>query len=273
MLKNYLKQLIFGGALLIGFFLFFVNLYGLTQDIRPGTFLSEDIRFENDRKPIVYNPEIEQKLFAGEKEPKQFTTDITMLISKILVHIEWPKVDRVQYNQLIPIWENYFLYFMGLFSDIPEFERYHYSNYERSLERGIGICGDASMILSQVLDKNSIENKILSFPGHVINSVTFPDGSQWLLDADFGVVIPHSLSEIRDNIDLVKPYYAEQGYSDREIGNLQRSYISDFQTWDGVTHFFTKKYYFEKITYWLKWPLPIVLILFSIYMLRKRDNS
>jgi hypothetical protein len=67
-----------------------------------------------------------------------------------------------QFNQLIPIWENYFIYFMGVFSGIPEYERYHFANYQRSLERGIGLCGDASMVISQLLDKQNISNKILT---------------------------------------------------------------------------------------------------------------
>jgi hypothetical protein len=40
------------------------------------------------------------------------------------------------------------------------------------MERGIDICGDASMIMSQILERNGIESKIVTFPGHVVVAAT-----------------------------------------------------------------------------------------------------
>src|SRR5690606_25937644 len=70
------------------------------------------------------------------------------VVNGALVHPDWYRVDPVEYRQLVPVWENFFLYFLGKFSGLPQFERYHFANFRRSIERGIGMCGDASMVLS-----------------------------------------------------------------------------------------------------------------------------
>jgi hypothetical protein len=62
------------------------------------------------------------------------------VVSKSLAHIEWDKFGARKYNQLIPIWENYSLYFVGAYSGIPEYARYHFTDYKSSLYRNVGIC-------------------------------------------------------------------------------------------------------------------------------------
>jgi hypothetical protein len=156
---------------------------------------------------------------------------------------------------------------MGKFSGIPEFERYHYANYERSLKRGIGLCGDASMTLSQLLGKENIDNKILTFPGHVVVYASFNDGSEYILDPDFGVVVPFLRSELLSNNIEIAELYRDAGYTQGDVQFFTKMYTKSFKEWDGVQHFITKKYYFEKVSYWLKWPLPIVILLVSLMFL------
>jgi hypothetical protein len=158
---------------------------------------------------------------------------------------------------------------MGKFSGIPEYKRYHFANYRRSLERGIGICGDASMIMSQLLNQQNIANKILTFPGHVVVAASFDNGQQYILDADYGVIIPYSLNEFATSSTDIAKLYSEAGYPRRDFLLFQKIYSQDYNVWDGVEHFITKKYYFEKISYWLKWPVPILMILLGLYALLK----
>jgi hypothetical protein len=70
---------------------------------------------------------------------------------------------------------------MGKYSGIPEYERYHFSNPYNSIERGIGICGDASILMSQMLEKNGIEADILTFPGHVVVTPILMTSSSYLM--------------------------------------------------------------------------------------------
>ena len=51
--------------------------------------------------------------------------------------------------------------------------------------------------------KHNIDNKILTFPGHVVVATNYSDGSGHVLDADFGVVIPISADELKNNSNTV----------------------------------------------------------------------
>jgi hypothetical protein len=254
------KKLIVFGLSIIGVVLTAINVYGEFQQIRPAHFKTEHLRFGEGDSIYSYD-EVMEKINQQPVELRdEYAENITSLISKGLAHIRWTKYAPGKYNQLVPIWENYFLFFMGVFTQIPEYKRYHFADYERSLERGIGICGDASMIMSQILNKAEIPNQIVSFPGHVAVEAMI-NGSLTSYDPDFGVVIPHSIAEINERSDIIFPYYKEEGYTDKEINTLQRSYSNEFMRWDDTEDFITKKYHFENISYLLKWPFPIFLVL------------
>jgi hypothetical protein len=257
----------------IGLVLSGINIYGLNQQLRPQNMNHQDYRFKDDLK-LSY----EDAIVALKKHPEEsqfeFNQRITNVIADSLAHIHWnEEEDNTRYNQLVPIWENYFLYFVGKFTDIPEFNKYHFADYHRSLKRGVGICGDASMIMSQVLSQEGTANQIVSFPGHVVVEAQNGNGNEYTYDADFGVLVPYTIEEIQQSPSLINDFYKQRGFSDREISTLRRAYAQDYQRWDGVRHFITKKFYFERITYWLKWPLPIFMILIGLIIIRRQIKS
>jgi hypothetical protein len=253
---------------LVGSFLLMVNFYGLNRNIRVDDFSDQYLRFTQDQ-PANFDATMLELIRHKDESEIQYASRITSVVARGISHIEWLDFPAQQFNQLIPIWENYFLYFMGVFSGIPEYERYHYANYYRSLERGIGLCGDASMVISQLLNQQKIDNKILTFPGHVVVVASFDKGEQYILDADFGVVVPFSLDEIAVKSTEIGQLYQDAGYPISDFKFFKSMYQQDFKVWNGVQHFITKKYYFEILVYWLKWPLPITMMLFSLVCLVK----
>lgn len=247
-----------------------INIYGLSKDIRPKSYVDSDLRFIQHN--VLPFEEALQEVQKNEKETDlAYAKRLVKTINASLVHIKWLASDPEKYNQRVPIWENYFLYFLGVFSDIPEFQRYHFSNYQRSIKRGIGICGDASMIMSQLLSKNGIDNRIVSYPGHVV--VSIPKYNDITFDPDFGIYIPHSHQFLTQSPTIAKPYYQQAGYSKQDIKDLIDIYTDNFHEWHGVKHFITKKYYLEKVVYWLKWPLPLVLFFIGFYGLTRKSNK
>jgi hypothetical protein len=254
--------------LVTGSLLLVINIYGLSRDIRVSEFHDDYLIFQNDQ-PTDFNSTLIDLIRHSDEGDIEYASRITHVVAKGLAHLDWLVYPEEKFNQLIPIWENYFLYFMGKFSGIPEYKRYHFANYRRSLERGIGICGDASMIMSQLLNQQNIANKILTFPGHVVVAASFDNGQQYILDADYGVIIPYSLNEFATSSTDIAKLYSEAGYPRRDFLLFQKIYSQDYNVWDGVEHFITKKYYFEKISYWLKWPVPILMILLGLYALLK----
>ncbi|MBD1390570.1 hypothetical protein IC617_14120 [Neiella sp. HB171785] len=263
-----LKRIIAWGLVSTGLVLTVINLYGLSQSIRPAGLWDEPTRFANDYS-ISYEEALAQLQRLPDESELQFAQRATHVIAQSITHIHWSEEpDATRFNQLIPIWENYFLYFMGLWSGMPEFQKYHYTDYRRSLKRGIGLCGDTSMILNQVLTENGIESDILVFPLHVIVQADV-DGQQRLFDADYGVSIPFDADQAQLNRPQIAELYRQHGYTPDDEALVDKIFSRHGVAFDDVKAFVTKKYYFERLTYALKWPLPLIMLLIGWLLLRR----
>ncbi len=95
-------------------------------------------------------------------------------------------------------------------------------------------------------------------------------GSQkQLLDPDFGVPLQNELIFYVSNPDtLVREYENFGYYNNGELVIKREMREGNYQYWNGASHFVTKKYYFERVSYILKWALPIILIVIGL-LLRK----
>lgn len=261
------------GMLLIAVFLLGLNLYGLTQSIRKPDLHNtpqELLRFYPDTL-ISYEESLAQiDRLAEIDNTDQLVSKANAIVNDSLMHVEWKKVDPVAYRQLIPPWENYFLYVLGLVSSEPQIQRYHYANYKRSIKRGIGVCGDAAIVLSSILDRYGISNRLLSFTsGHVVVAYHSHDGAEYLVDPDFGVEMYVSLDELVKKPEIIRSTYAHRGYTEKEINVLTRVYGSGYLVFDDTYHFMTKRYIFEEASYYLKWPLPLFMLAVALFGLLK----
>jgi hypothetical protein len=265
-------------AVVIGMLLLSINLYGLSQPIRkPGLgvtdhemlrFIPEEIwSYERSMKEIDALSRIEHKDVLASK-----ANDI---VNISIIHPQWTWIDRVEYRQLIPVWENYYLWFLGVVTDMPQIQRYHYANYKRNIKRGIGVCGDAATVYSSILDRYGIENRLASFSdGHVVVEYESEDGQSFVMDPDFGVELGMSLERINSDPELVRKAYANRGYTTREINTLVRIYGSGFFIFDDTYSFMAKRYIFEEVSYVMKWVAPLILIVLGcLYLLRIRRLS
>lgn len=264
-------------SLIIGLILMSINLYGVTQPIRkPGLGIldHDQLRFVPD---TVWNYQESMAAIEGLatiNDRNQLAEKANEVVNRSLVHVDWKMVDPQEYRQLVPIWENYFLWALGQFSGLPQFERYHYSDYRRNIRRGIGICGDASTILSSVMDRYGIPNQIISFQGHVIVEYLDDGGEHYLMDPDFGVSLNTSLKGLLRETSNFKQVYLNAGYSDAEIDYLFEAYAKGHAVFDDTYHFMTQRYIFENVTYAVKWWLPAILIIVPfIYLIFLRRNA
>ena len=182
--------------LTVGALLLAINLYGLTQTLRPAFDEKSQFRFPNDFPLPIKEARSGLLKRPGEGE-REYAERLTGHVAQSVAHIEWhSEYDLDRYHQRVPLWENFILHFMGRFSGIPEYERYHYSDYDKALERGVGVCGDVSIILSEVLREQGINAQIVSYPGHVVVAARFADGEEILLDPDFGVILPFGTEQL-----------------------------------------------------------------------------
>ncbi len=256
-----------------------LNLYGLTQPLRyPGLFQTEE---ELLRFPTEGNFTFDEALQAlDEFEPESSELDtarkLNKLVNSAITHVQWTRVDPSRYRQLVPVWENFFLYAIGKYTSMPQFNRYHFTDYRRSLERGIGMCGDASVALSSLLTEYSIENNIIAMNGHVIVEMFDENGQSHLLDPDFGVDLGVSLDELRGSLDRVSDAYVQAGYvMTGETASIIDTYAlkTGRDIYEGTVGYMTTRYYFERASYVMKWVLPALLIAFGLFGFRKRKAA
>ena len=265
-------------CLVVGTVLMAINIYGLTQPIRkPGLGVEDHelLRFVPDQTWSYERSMQEIDALSTIDDPDRLASKANEIVNTSMVHPQWTWVDRNEYRQLVPIWENYYLWFLGVVTDMPQIQRYHYANYKRNIKRGIGVCGDFATVYSSILDRYGIENRLASFSdGHVVVEYDSDDGQSYVMDPDFGVELGMSLEEISNSPEQVRSAYADQGYSTREIDTLVRIYGSGFFIFDDTYNFMAKRYIFEEVSYVMKWVAPLILIfLASVYFFRTRKTG
>lgn len=249
-----------------------INIYGQFQDLEPN--IQEIDQSYGLRFPYKKKETFERTIFLLEKDMarnKIYDQVVTLnaLIKNRMTHPNWNKIPPGEFNISVPIWENYIIYIASQFYREEMLQRYHFSGYKKSLERGIGICGDSSVILSSIMKLKGISHKIVSFDGHVIVAFSDENAIEYYADPDFNVIFP---SPSNKSIDFKKTYeeiYKEQGYSQEEIEELKNIYSGKPVYFSDHIHFMTKRYYFEKISYLLKWLIPIIFMIQLVIPLPK----
>ncbi len=246
-----------------------VNLYGLTQDLEPKNLNEQHLRFGEKDRLLDAQAFWLESIRKNKENDADYAERLTKAVAGRIAHVHWGRFPPDQFNQRVPVWENYLLYLAGLVSGIPEFERYHFASPAKAVERGVGLCGDASMLLSQLLDEAGISNQIVTIPGHVMVEATIND-EKLLLDPDFGVVLNNSAMWYHKKPEQIVEYYYAAGYVDDGGVNIVLDGLKgDVQYWNGVAHFITKKYYFEKLSYIAIWALPVGLWLIGFFIVRR----
>lgn len=261
--RNRFLGIVLAALAVMGVVLLSINIYGLFQTIRkPGLGFEGpgELRFVPDSVWSYEESMLRVDRLRDIKDKDAAVERAMQVVNTALVHPDWYRVDPVEYRQLVPVWENFFLYFLGKFSGLPQFERYHFADYRRSIERGIGMCGDAAMVLSSILDTLEVENRIISFDGHVVVEYKDVDGHWHLADPDFGVLVDASVQQLAVAKNAVKQDYLSAGYPEQEVNLVLKSFATDYSVFDDTYDFLSKRYVFEYASYVLKWLLPALLI-------------
>lgn len=246
-----------------------LNVVGLIRPLRYRHFnrIPPELYRFNREAPLAYNDALGAiRDLADIKDPLQYAQSATVLISKCLAHLEWTKLDPIEAYQTVPFWENPTLWALGRYSGLEYYRRYNFTHYKRTIERGFGICGDASMVLSQLLRKKRIKHEIIAYSGHVLVEAEIAE-KKYALDPDFGVATDFSIVELADNLELTKSLYVSAGYPESDgvlIGNiLQRKSYS----YSSVYHFVPKRFLIERVSYWLFWYVPPITLVWCLTLL------
>jgi len=264
------KKIISFSLYTIAIILIVINTIGIFMSLRNLEIYTENNTFfKNDI--TLTQEQLLEILDEKENSKQDFALKANDAINKGIAHY-WLDEGIDKYNLRIPIFENYIL-FLSSYAYPVSFEKYQFIDYQKAIERGVGLCSQHSIILSEILEKNDIDSKIVGLSGHVVVMANIDKKKDlwWILDPDYGVTIKHNISQIEEKPEIITAYYSEKGYNDVEIEKLVNIYGSEGNIiHDGVLEYNNKnKYYFEKLSYVAIWVLPLILI-FLAFRLRKR---
>lgn len=188
---------------------------------------------------------------------------LTFAVNQAMLHY-WDEDGMGAIPLRVPWWENYWLWLASYVK--PEiFRQYEFMDARKAVERGVGLCSQQALVLEQLLERRGIEAEIVGLDGHVVVTARIKwdtgDSAEWLLDPDYGVIIPHSLAEVESQPDLIRPCYEFGGYSAEQIETLTGIYgPAGNRRFAGAREWYAHKYWFERASYAAKWALPLLLM-------------
>jgi hypothetical protein len=256
-MQTFKKILFVLGVLLLG-----INIYGLFKSLRNPAIYTEENTLHNRIGDITIRyPDIKKLLIRRDHESnKDFAIRINKVVNDGFAHY-WKEEGITKYNLRVPIWENYLLY-IASYIDPKEYGKYEFSNYKKDLERGVGLCSSHSIVVKGVLLDNGIKAELLDVgKKHVVVRAELAGDSAYILDPDFGVVVPYDTAAIQANPELVRDPY-------RNMAALYYPDAKEPYTTDIMVNIFGKKKYvytvdnwFEYFSYWAIWIIPVLLML------------
>jgi hypothetical protein len=246
---------------IIGVILILNNFVGVFVNMRnPAIYTDPNNEFPNDITLTEAQFYLALDKVSGDRV--QTLTQINAIVNQGIAH-NWHDYNIEKYDLRVPFYENYILF--GTSFIYPAlFEKYQFVDYHRAVERGVGLCSQEAFVLTGILRERGIKADIVGLDGHVV--VTAPvDAAQntwWILDPDYGVVIPNNISQIEANPALIRPIYAAAGYSPAKVDTLVSYYGgSGNKVTDGIIGYSRFRYYYEYLSYIMIWVIPAVLLL------------
>ena len=204
----------------------------------------------------------------------EFVTEATRLMHAAIAHISPRDVEANGYDHYrmrVPVTENWLLYGLS-FLKPDTYRDYEFCSYRRAVERGTGRCGQQSLALVSYLDTHGIETGFVALGGHAIATARVDDGSWYLLDPDYGGVIPYSIETAeRDPAAVLDHYWSDAA----TVNRIDVVYAPDNEVrYGGPDTRYARACPIERAAYALKWPLPLAgLLAASLALLLTRRNT
>jgi hypothetical protein len=234
-------------ALVIGSTLIIINLIGLFY-----AYPSLPSNYSYDPKEINVTSD-DLDILPSELEYDYFKR-LSRLIDSHVVHFWEP---NSQYSH-VSIFDNYLMYILSHFEHFKRFRDYEFITPQHVLDRGYGFCSQVAKLAYRKLKENGFFAKVYAHKNHTLLIAKDHNNKEYIIDPNFGVVIPYSLAEVYENLGLIEEYYA--GEKPSQIDLLISVYASGYQEYFSDTHY-NKLYNSERTLYILKWVIPLMFIL------------
>jgi hypothetical protein len=233
----------------IGAFLLGLNFSGFFISMRP------------DNSPaLTKNIYSDIKKKSGESAT-DYSKRLNDLVHQNMLRFNVDELSLKKFNLRVPATENWLLWMIPIFK--PNYKIYEFISYKKALKRGSGLCSQLAMCYVSILNQNHMNARILPLGDHVVASYSDADdpSKSFVADSDIGVFIPYQIENIKQNPRIISDFYAEKTSAEFSK-SLAKSFIyTDYTALSVKDYAGWKSYYFEPLSYILKWLIPIILIL------------
>lgn len=263
------RQAVFGlGAMVggLGALLMAANIVGLFIPLRPEIPTEPVAGIRLVPTQLTYADAVGQLAWKEGDSAESYARRANHAVFASTIHGD-VSTDLGRWRLEIPVWENWSLNALGAVN--PLFRKYRYWDHEKEFERGIGLCGNLSSILIGYLADNGITGRIVGLDGHVVVTAEVRPGTWYILDPDYGVVIPHSLEEVQGDPAMVEAAYRNavdahalgmviDYYTTPHNNSIDQSGRDGFYSgWDGSAEIYRSREQFMEL---LKWVVPSVML-------------
>lgn len=249
------------GCAIVGMVLLLVNVLGFVVPLR-----SQDIDGYRDFagvETLDYATVAQRLRELPQRSANRvdLVTEATRLFHAGIAHVSPDDVQAkglAHYRMRVPATENWILFLLSYLKP-DTYSDYEFCNYRRALERGTGRCGQQSMALVSYLAEQGIETGFVALEGHAIATAKV-DASQWyLLDADYGGVIPYDIATAERDVDAVLAYYWSNAARENRIHELYAPHNE--VKYGGPEARYARACPIERVAYLLKWFVPGLMCL------------
>lgn len=257
----------------VGSILTLINIYGVFRPWGDDNIYSEKHSlFENDIQKSAKN-DINKLLQQENIDNREvYFEKLVAAVNNGIAHY-WSEEGRTKYDLTIPIYKNWILW-LGQFTNPKRNKYYEFCDYKKALDRRVGLCSQQAIIICGILNEKGIDCKMVGLLGHVVAMAEVSAGKYWILDGDYGVIIPLSISQIEENPSVVESYYLNKlRYNHYSVSQNKNNPISLERmveiykkegnlVSDGMEGYKGKKVVLkEKRSFYLIWIIPVLLMI------------
>jgi hypothetical protein len=167
----------------------------------------------------------------------------------------WRPEQAARYRLHLPIWENWVLWALGFWQP-QAFGLYEFCDPARALDRGVGLCSQHAILEVDALHRAGIPAQIIGSRRHVLVTAEVTPGVWWLVDPDYGVVVPQDLSTVQARPELIAA-----AYRPTDVALLTDVYATEtFARYPDIAAYCGARLPIENLAYMFKWVLPLLAL-------------
>lgn len=253
--------------------LILINLSDIAYPLRSPDVTGYQDFAGGETKPYEVSIKALEKLAASNMPTTELVTEATRVFHEGIAHIAPVDVHLLglkHYRMRVPVSENWVLFLLSYVKP-DTYRDYEFCNYRRALERGTGRCGQQSMALVSFLSELELDTGFIALEGHAVATVRVNESEWYILDSDYGGVIPFGIEVAERDPESVLPYYWSPAAAEAHI--YRRYAPANFVRYGGPEARYARACPIESMAYWLKWIIPGLLLMPGVLWLSKRRQS